>query len=151
MAAAVDPRFGLPEGDRTRGRAARGAGKRAILRGSNRAGDNRPPRAHRSPRPRSDRDGAPDRRLLQQGQAVVLLGVDLLVCAEALTLQPGLAALGDLQNKPLDVHGVGDHPAERQPAVGAPHVHAVERDDMKVELKPQVGAEPLDCRNASSL
>ena len=45
--------------------------------------------------------------------------VRLLVVSEALAVEPRLAALGDLQHEPLDVRGVGEHPAERQPVVGA--------------------------------
>ena len=85
--------------------------------------------------PLTHRDVPSDRRLLEQGEAVVLFGVDLLLRPIALAVEPGLAALGDLEDELLDVLGVGDHAPEGQPTVGAAHVDAVQRDHMKMKVE----------------
>ena len=65
-----------------------------------------------------------ERGLLDHGLGVVaLVGVSLVLGAEALAGKPRLARLGDAHDEALDVLGVGHHAAEGEAVVGAPGGH----------------------------
>jgi hypothetical protein len=74
----------------------------------------------------------------------VVVVLDRVVGSEALTGEEGLARFGDLDDQGFYVLGARGRRAEREVALLRANVDPIEREDVKMEVQVQRGAEPLE-------